>query len=130
MSVDVSPHGALTPKQQKALAALLTEPTILAAADKVGVNERTLHRWLEERAFETAYRTARREAVTQAIARLQQVSTHAVTVLVNVMVSKDTPPATRAAAAKTVLETAIKAVELEDLAARIEALEHAIGGRR
>ena len=130
MSVDVSQHGALTPKQQKALAALLTEPTILAAAAKVGVNERTLHRWLEEPAFAVAYRTARREAVRQAVARLQQVSTHAVTVLVTVMASKDTPPATRVAAAKTVLETAIKAVELEDLAARIEALEQSFGGQR
>ena len=128
MSANVSQNGALTPKQQKALAALLSEPTILAAADKVGVNERTLHRSLEEPAFETAYRTARREAVRQAVARLQQVSTHAVTVLVTVMASKETPPATRVAAAKTVLEMAVRAVELEDLAARLDALEQRMGG--
>ena len=118
----------LTPKQQKALAALLSEPTIEKAAAKVGVGERTLHTWLHEPAFAAAYRAARREAVSQAVARLQQVSTHAVTVLVNVMANTSTPPATRVAAAKTVLEMAIKAVELEDLAARLDALEQRMGG--
>ncbi len=127
MSTDVSQDGQLLPKQQKALAALLTEPTILAAADKVGVNERTLHRWLEEPAFDTAYRTARREAVRQAIARLQQVSSAAVSVLETVMNDGDEKGATRVAAAKTVLETAIRAVELEDLAARLSELEARLG---
>ena len=122
-------HGALTPKQQKALAALLSEPTITAAAAKVGVGERTLYTWLGEPAFGDAYRTARREAVSHAVARLQQVSSDAVTVLVTVMASKETPAATRAAAAKTVLETAIKAVELEDLAVRLDALEQRMGGQ-
>ncbi len=113
----------VTPKQEKAITALLAQPTIAAAARAAGVNPATIYRWLAKPAFEVAYRTARREAVGQAIARLQQVSRHAVTVLVNVMASKETPPATRVAAAKTVLETAIKAVELEDLAARLAALE-------
>ena len=122
-------NGALTAKQQKALAALLSEPTIEKAAAKVGVGERTLYTWLGESAFGDAYRTARREAVGQAIARLQQVSGGAVAVLVNVMANPDTPPATRVAAAKTVLETAIKAVELEDLAARLAALEQRMGGK-
>ena len=118
----------LTPKQHKTIAALLSEPTIEKAAAKVGVGERTLHTWLHEPAFAAAYRAARREAVSQAVARLQQVSTHAVTVLVNVMANTSTPPATRVAAAKTVLEMAIKAVELEDLAARLDALEQRMGG--
>ena len=114
----------LTAKQEKAITALLAQPTIEAAATAVGVNPATIYRWLAEPTFEAAYRAARREAVGQAIARLQQVSTHAVTVLVSVMANTSTPPATRVAAAKTVLETAIKAVELEDLAARLDALEH------
>ncbi len=120
----------LTPRQHKTIAALLSEPTIEKAAAKVGVGERTLHTWLSESAFADAYRTARREAVSQAIARLQQVSTHAVTVLVNVMASTETPAATRVAAARTVLETAIKAVELEDLAARLDILEQRMGGQQ
>ena len=119
----------MTAKQHKALAALLSEPTIAGAAEKVGIGERTLYTWLGEPAFGDAYRAARREAVGQAIARLQQVSSEAVTVLETVMNDEDEKGATRVSAAKTVLETAIKAVELEDLAARIEALEQRLGGQ-
>jgi hypothetical protein len=122
-------NGELTAKQHKVLAALLTEPTVAAAAQKVGVGERTVHTWLSEPAFEAAYRAARREAVGQAIARLQQVSTAAVTVLVRVMASEKTPPSTRGAAAKIVLDTAIRAVELDDLQARIAALEARMGDK-
>ena len=119
----------LTAKQERAITALLSHPTIEAAGEALGVNPATLHRWLQEPAFEAAYRAARREAVGQAIARLQQVSTAAVTVLVRVMASEKTPPSTRVAAAKTVLDTAIRAVELDDLQARIAALEARMGDK-
>ena len=113
----------LTPKQEKAIAALLSQPTIEKAAAAVGVNPASMYRWLAEPAFEAAYRAARREAVGQAIGRLQQVAGGAVAVLVHVMADPQTPASTRVAAAKTVLEMAVRAVELEDLAARIAALE-------
>ncbi len=122
--------SGLTPKQEKALAALLSEPTILAAAQKVGVGERTLHTWLGEDAFAAAYRNARRAAVSQAVTRLQQVSSGAVAVLVQVMADKDTPAGTRVSAAKTVLEFSFRAVELEDLAERIAALEAQVQVKR
>ena len=51
------------------------------------------------------------------------------TVLETVMNDGDEKGATRVAAARTVLETAIKAVELEDLAARLDALEQRMGGQ-
>lgn len=117
----------LTPKQERAIAVLLTQPTIEAAADVLGVNPATIYRWLQEPAFEAAYRAARREAVGQAITRLQQISGAAVAVLANVMANAKTPPSTRVAAAVKVIEMAIKAVELEDLQARIEALEQHMG---
>jgi hypothetical protein len=119
--------SGLTPKQEHGIAALLTEPSITKAAEKAGVTERTLHRWLGDPAFAAAYRQARREAVGQATARLQQIATHAVTVLLRVMADTKTPASVRVAAAKTVLEFAIKAVELEDIEARLAALEEAHG---
>ena len=39
----------LSPKQDKALVALLTEPTISAAAKKAGIGERTLHTGVKSR---------------------------------------------------------------------------------
>lgn len=124
--------SSLTPKQEKALSALLTEPTILAAAKKVGVGERTLHTWLGEPAFTEAYRAARRAALGQAIARLQQVSSKAVDALLEVIDTEFTPspPAVRVSAASKILEFALKAMETEDLADRIAALETQVQVKR
>ncbi len=119
----------LTPKQEKAITALLAQPTIEAAAASLGINPATVHRWLGEPAFADAYRSARRAAVGQAVTRLQQVSGGAVAVLVQVMADKRAPASTRVTAAKTVLEFSFRAVELEDLAERIAALEQQMGAK-
>ena len=119
----------LSPKQEKAITALLAQPTIEAAAASLGINPATVHRWLQEPAFVEAYRSARRDAVGQAVTRLQQMSGAAVAVLVQVMADKANPAATRVNAAKTVLEFSFRAVELEDLAERIAALEQHIGAK-
>lgn len=120
----------LTAKQHKALSALLTEPTIKAAAEKVGIGERTLHAWLkEDAAFAEAYRAARRDAVGQAIARLQQASAAAVAVLCQLMADRTKPASVRLAAASKVLDLSIRAVELEDITQRLEALEHAYASK-
>ena len=113
----------VTAKQERAIAALLAKPTIEAAAEALGINPVTVHRWLAEPAFTEAYRAARRAAVQQAVTRLQQVSGGAVAVLVQVMADKDNPASTRVSAAKTVLEFSFRAVELDELEARIAALE-------
>ena len=117
----------LTPKQEKAITALLAQPTIEAAAS-LGINPATVHRWLQDPTFAEAYRSARRDAVGQAVTRLQQVSGGAVAVLVQVMADKRAPASTRVTAAKTVLEFSFRAVELEDLAERIAALEQQMRG--
>jgi hypothetical protein len=56
---------------------------------------------------------------------LQQAASDAVTTLQGVMTDAETPAPARVTAAKAVLELALKAGEIEDLTARIEALEHA-----
>jgi hypothetical protein len=124
--------ATFTPKQDKALIALLTQPTISAAARKAGIGERTLHTWLGEADFATAYRDARRAAVTQAIARLQQISGKAVDALLEVIDTEYTPapPAVRVSAASKILDLAMKATELEDLAERLAALEQQMGAKK
>jgi hypothetical protein len=52
-------HGEkLSRKQDLAIAGLLTEPTIGEAAQKAGVSEVTLWRWLKQADFTSAYRLA------------------------------------------------------------------------
>lgn len=115
-------------KEDLALAALISEPTLGEAAKKVGISEVTLWRWMQDPEFQDKYRTARRQAVSQSITQLQKISSEAVKTVRDVMNDKETPPASRVTAAKAVLELAIKAVEVEDLAGRVEALEKAAEG--
>ena len=123
-------------KEEAAIAGLLTEPTIEAAAVKAGVSESTLVRWLQEPAFKAQYRAARRSVVEGAIGRLQQAATQAVDALARNLTCGT--PAVEVGAAKAILDQSIKAVELVDLVERVEALEQSSelaaqrekGGRR
>lgn len=124
-----STESGLTPKQNAAIVALLSQKTMKAAARSAGVNEVTLWRWLQEPEFQAAYTKARRETVKQAIARLQQSAAQAVDTLKEVMTSKKALDFARVSAAKAILDYSLKAVELEDLAERIDALESKMGGR-
>ncbi len=119
-------NGALTPKQHKALAALLSEPTVTAAAAKVGIGERTLHTWLHEPAFADAYTAVRHEAVSQAVGRLQHATGIAVDALVEVLnIRTPVRAAVRVSAAKVIIEYALSLRELDELESRIAALEAA-----
>src|SRR5918997_1873267 len=97
-------------KEEAAIAGLLTEPTIAAAAAKAGVSESTLVRWLQEPTFKAQYRAARREVVEGAIGRLQQAATQAVDTLTRNLTCG--VPAVEVGAARTVLDQALKAIEL------------------
>ncbi len=106
------------------IAALLSSPTVQQAAATAGVSEQTAYRWMrEDAAFDTAYRAARRQAVQHAVARLQQTSGAAVTILLSIAADKNAPASARVAACCKVLDLAFKAVELEDIEARLSDLE-------
>ena len=123
--MDTLERGGLSRKQEQAIAALMANPTLEAAAGALKVNPVTLNRWLKHPAFQDAYRDARREAVTHAVATVQAATSEAVETLRAIMRDGDAPAGSRVSAARTVLDTALKAVELEDLVARVEALEAA-----
>ena len=83
----------------------------------------TLLRWQKESEFDTAYREAKRAAFSQSMARLHQMASAAVTTLGKALVDPNTPPATRVRAADSILDHTAKAIELEDLEARLAQLE-------
>ena len=72
----------------------------LGAHASSGVSERTIHRWLDNPAFALAYRHARRKVFAHATAA-------------------------RVSSACAVLEFGRESIELDDLAARLEAVEQA-----
>jgi hypothetical protein len=119
-------HGAkFTRKMEEAVAALLTQRNHEEAARAVGIGTATLLRWQKLPEFQTAYRQARREAFGQATARLQQASGAAVATLLKIMVDVNAPHSTRVRAADCVLDRAGKAIEIEDIEARVSELERA-----
>jgi vacuolar-type H+-ATPase subunit I/STV1 len=117
-------------KTEEAIIALLTEPTIKLAAEKVRVSEVTLWRWMQEDDFIEQYRSAKKQAVSQAVSRLQQSCGEAVETLREIMQDIASPAPSRVAAAKTILEMAFKAVEIEELEQRINQLEQQQGDNR
>jgi len=119
-------HGEkLSRKRDLAVAALLSEPTVAAAADKAGVSERTLRGWLRQSAFQAAYQAARRQVLEGAIGRLQQAAGEAVeTLRRNLSAGR---PADQVRAAGLILQHALGTAELLDMAERLEALERLLG---
>jgi hypothetical protein len=95
-----------------------------ARVARVGV--RTLYRWQKDPEFDSAYRAARRAAFGQTVARLQQGSSAAATTLLKVMVDSNTPASTKVRAADSVLNHSAKAIEIEDILARVSELERTV----
>jgi hypothetical protein len=119
-------HGAkFSRKMEEAIAALLTQRNLEEAARTAGIGTATLIRWQKLPEFQAAYRAARRAAHGQSIARLQQATSAAVSTLLKVMVDPATPASTKVRAADSVLDHSAKAIELEDIDARVAALERA-----
>jgi hypothetical protein len=128
MKSNATPEPKLTAKQEQAIIALVSSTTMEDAAKVAGVSDVTLWRWLKTEAFKSAYMEARREVVTQAIARLQHSCGAAVETLRTIAEDASAPASSRVAAARAILDTSIKSVELEDLAARLEVLEQLAAG--
>jgi uncharacterized protein YggE len=116
-------YADLEPGQERAIIALLSEPTLKAAAASAGISETTLWRWLRDPYFGQAYKEARREAVEQATAKLQALASEAVETLGQILRDDKVAPHVRANAAARVLALAYKSRDLDDLEVRLEALE-------
>ena len=119
-------HGSkFDRKKEQAIAALLTQRNIEEAAKSIGVGANTLLRWMKDPEFTRAYREARRQAVGQSIARLQQATSAAAATLMKIMVDQNAPASTRVRAADSIFNHAAKAIEIEDIEARVSELERA-----
>jgi hypothetical protein len=114
-----------TRKMEEAIAALLTQRNVEEAAKSIGIASRTLFRWQQVPEFDSAYRKARRDGFRQAVARLQQASGAAVTTLLKLAVDPNAPAAVKARAAYYIPTLATKAMETDDIDARVAELERA-----
>jgi transposase-like protein len=117
-------------KLEQAVTALLTQRNVEEAAKAVGIAPRTLLRWMKEPEFQGAYREAKRNAYSHAVGRLQQGATAAATTLLKVMLDPSTPASVRVRAAECVMNQSSKAIEIEDVEARVAELERSAESAR
>ncbi|WP_094604946.1 hypothetical protein SPSIL_017070 [Sporomusa silvacetica DSM 10669] len=122
--------GSKVDKHESLIIALLSSPDIQTAAAKACVSESTAWRWLrEDEEFQTKYKAAKKQALSVAIAQLQQAAGEAVKTLRDVAAAADSPASSRVSAAKSILELAIKAAEIEEIEQRLSELEAQIKER-
>jgi hypothetical protein len=119
----------LKQKQVKALAALLSEPTIERAAKVAGVDPKSIYRWLrEDTGFQKRYRRAQRAVVTQAMSVLMKMTMKGLAVINRTLESEN--EVLRYRAAIDTYDRSVAAVELLDLAERLSAVEAQLARRR
>lgn len=114
----------LTPAQRRAVAALLTERTARAAAEKAEIAERTLYRWLTHDDFQAALHAAEADLLASTTRQLLSGTTAAVGVVATIMTG-DAPAGVRLRAAQTLLDQAhtwYTTKTLEERLSRLEAM--------
>ncbi len=129
--MSINDENTLSAKQDKALAGLISQPTIADAAESAGVSKRSILRWLKDSPeFNEAYRMARNAIVKMAISRTQTAMAGAVDALTEIMGDSDAPASARVSAARAILDSGLRGMEAEDLEARITVLEKELNAAR
>lgn len=113
----------LTGKQAGVLALLVGGATIEGAAKATGVRPATVHDWLKKPEFSSAYRDALADVIAHASGQLKAACAVAVATLREVAEDTAAPSAPRVSAARAIIELSQRAIEQEEIIARIERLE-------
>lgn len=114
----------MTKNQERALAALVSNPTIKAAAAAAGIDYRTMRRYMDDPDFMTEYRHITTEMLQDARMRSQQLLNPALEALAEIFTNAEAKDSDRIAAARGILEWGTKLTELTDIAERVEMLEN------
>ena len=120
----------LTPRQTRFVTALLTAPTVEAAARSSGIALRTARRWVQLPVIRAELQQAQREMLNQASRRAVASMVAALETLEAIHRNGDSAAGARVAAARAILEAGPKLIDLTDLEERLAVLEHEIGGKR
>lgn len=113
----------ITPRQQKALAALLMCPTVKAAARAAGLDESTIRRYRQDPAFMAEYKRRCAELLETATDNAKAAMPPAIDRLRGIIDDDQQQPQQHIAAARAVLEYGLRLVEANDFEQRLRALE-------
>ena len=112
----------LTRRQRAALPHLIASPSLEEGCRKARVSRTTVYAWLKEPDFQAELKHLRQALVDEAFERLKTGLTQAVNKLLELLQAEG-QLGIQLRAAQTLVDQGIKAVELQDLESRIEALE-------
>lgn len=113
----------LNTRQEKALTALLSCPSIREAAELAGLSERQVFRYLADPAFTEQYQAARDETFKRALSFLQIGAQSAAAVMRRIVEDEANSPALRLGAAAKLISLALKAREIQNVEARLDDME-------
>ncbi len=131
MAASGSADGKLTPKQERAIRALLEHKSVGEAAASIGVGERTLYRWLTDPAFKVALSAAEGDLLDAATRRLLSLQDDAISTFEGMLSDDSEASATvKLRAAQAVLDYLLKLRELRDIEQRLTALEQAMAAQQ
>ncbi len=127
----MSENVRLSPKKQKAIAALLAQGSIRGAASAVGISERQMARWLKQPDFQAALQTASEEALSATVRALNDASLSAVLVLRSILENPNVSASSRVRAGTALLSHVLGWHESMEFEARLARLRKLIeeGGR-
>ena len=113
----------LTPKQEKTLAYLLSEPTIEGAAKAAKISKVTIYEWLKQPNFKAALDEAKHLLFGDGLATLKSAMTEGVEALRASLYDPDASVANKISAATKLIELALRSHETIEVEARLQALE-------
>ena len=113
----------LTQKQQKALSALLTNPTKEAAAKAAGIESKTLRRYLTDPEFQAEYQKAVSGMIEDAATQARQSLNPALSCLREIVEDGGETATARISAARSLLEYGFRLTEIADIMKQLEELE-------
>lgn len=113
----------LTQKQNRALIALLTQPTREKAAEAAGITSKTLRTYLEDNAFLEAYKSALAEMVEDAVAQGKQCLNPAISTLREIAEDRTQQAQARVSAARSLIEYTMRLNEQVDILEQLRELE-------
>ena len=123
MSENDAPEKNLTPRQRRAVQALLATGDLDGAAAAAGVSRRTLQRWMHLDAFRQALLDAEGAALRDLSRELVRLARIAVKTLEDTMQDTEATPGQRIRAADIILARLLQIRELTDIETRLQALE-------
>lgn len=113
-------------KDELIIAALISNPTVRAAATACGVSETQIYARLRQPAFKAKYDNARRDLLAQSTAYIQGMVSDAVRKMYDVMNDPNASQQVQLNAAEAITRNSLKLTEQADILAQIAELQKAV----